>query len=142
VRKAGVWAVSIERANHRSEWPETLRVQFRRFADNSAKWKVPSKTKLWPTIRQNFDGSWERSKPNQCADHASFGAGHGYGFVREQTPRVLQNVHRPHYHLGIIVNWSGPGCATTPPMVHVCSQVPTTSDAIVPLNRKEPLVSE
>jgi len=54
VRKAGAWAVSIERANHRSEWPETLRVQFRRFADNSAKWKVPSKTKLWPTIRQKF----------------------------------------------------------------------------------------
>jgi len=28
VRKAGAWAVSIERANHRSEWPETLRVNF------------------------------------------------------------------------------------------------------------------
>ena len=35
--------------------PASLHIaSLRRFADFSAKWKVPPKTKLWPTIRQKF----------------------------------------------------------------------------------------
>src|SRR4029077_2608428 len=47
----------------------------------------------------------------------------------------------PDYGLGMIVNWRGPGWATTPPMVHVCCHMPTTLDPTIPLSQKRPLAS-
>ena len=71
-----------------------------------------------------------------------FSGGLRCGVPKPSEPRESLKIRRCFsYCLAFIVNWSGAGCATIPPTVHVCAHEPITPDAAVPLRWKEPVES-